>query len=276
MLRYDDLKNSYIQSLISGKNPHYNPFNKLLKTNLRDDNYENWCVKNTLYLNFLNDYGNFEEAKFDIDLEKFCNSREIPPIFKEILNNMILNFITLREDLYVNINDCSEDYYRLSNIFSSLFSFFDKVAFFLYKYFDLIPTNNNERRVNMNSIWQFRNSKGHQLLDYKNVYLFNLYWMRKEYRDETDLELRNFLLPDAQELSDYRNYLEHKVFSFNEDLGLYFINPMLLESKTLRLVQLVRNMIISIIGLLDIESSLTDQVSGERDINLTMLNHQLF
>ena len=180
----------------------------------------------------------------------FCSERKVPETSKEILNNMINNFVSLREDFYKNINDDDENYYRLANIFCSSFSFFDKVSFFLYKHFELIPPNNNERRVNMNSICNCINSEGYKLLDHKNTFLFNLYWMRKEYRDENDLELRNFLLPDAQELSDYRNYLEHKAFSFNENSELYFIDPQLLESKTLRLMQLVRNMILSIIGLL--------------------------
>ena len=189
---------------------------------------------------------------------------------------MLNNFVGLREDLYENFTNGKEDYYKLANIFCLLFSFFDKVSFFLYKHFQLIPPSNNERRVNMNSIWNCSDSEGYKLLDYKNTFLFNLYWMRKEYRDENDLELRNYLLPDAQELSDYRNFLEHKAYSFVRDSELYYIDPQLLESRTLRLMQLVRNMILSIIGLLDVESRLTDQETGKRDINITVLDHQLF
>lgn len=276
LLRYDTLKKNYLDSLIQGQDPHYSPLNLLCSIDYNKESYENWCVKNILYLNFLNDYWSFEEAKFDINIDDFGTDRKISETSKEIVNNMIKNFVSLREDFYKNINSDVEDYYRLANIFCSLFSFFDKVSFFLYKHFELIPPNNNERRVNMNSIWNCRNSKGHKLLDHKNTFLFNLYWMRKEYRDENDIELRNFLLPDAQELSDYRNYLEHKAFSFNENSELYFINPQLLESKALRLIQLARNMILSIIGLLDIDSKLIDQKTGNRDINLTILNHQLF
>lgn len=276
ILRYGTLKKSYLASLDRGENPHYSQLNILTRINYSEENYENWCVKNVLYLNFLNDYWSFEEAKFDIQIDEFCMERKIPEVSKVILNNMAINFIGLREDLYENLTNGKEDYYKLANIFCLLFSFFDKVSFFLYKHFHLIPPGDNERRVNMNSIWSCSDSKGHRLLDYKNTFLFNLYWMRKEYRDENDLELRNYLLPDAQELSDYRNFLEHKAYSFGEASELYFIDPQLLESRTSRLMQLVRNMILSIIGLLDVESRLTDQETGKRDINITVLNHQLF
>lgn len=276
MLRYDTLKKSYLDSLAQGENPQYSPLNLLSSIDYSEKSYENWSVMNVLYLNFLNDYWSFEEAKFDINIDDFCLEKKVSETSKEIINNMVNNFVSLREDFYKNIIADDVDYYRLANIFCSLFSFFDKVSFFLYKHFALIPPNNNERRVNMNSIWTCINSEGHKLLDHKNTFLFNLYWMRKEYRDENDLELRNFLLPDAQELADYRNYLEHKAFSFNENSELYFIDPQLLESKTLKLMQLVRNMILSIIGLLDIDSKLIDEKSGKRNINLTYLSHQLF
>ncbi|RXU72576.1 hypothetical protein CYQ77_02365 [Enterococcus faecium] len=276
MLRYNTLKKSYLASLARGEDPHYSPSNLLTWIDYNEESYENWCVKNVLYLNFLNDYWGFEEAKFDIKTNEFCTDRKIPDASKVMLNNMLNNFVGLREDLYENFTNGKEDYYKLANIFCLLFSFFDKVSFFLYKHFQLIPPSNNERRVNMNSIWNCSDSEGYKLLDYKNTFLFNLYWMRKEYRDENDLELRNYLLPDAQELSDYRNFLEHKAYSFVRDSELYYIDPQLLESRTLRLMQLVRNMILSIIGLLDVESRLTDQETGKRDINITVLDHQLF
>ncbi|WP_430607961.1 hypothetical protein IGI92_000558 [Enterococcus sp. DIV2379] len=276
MLRYDTLKKSYLANLAQGGDPHYSPSNLLMTIDFNDERYENWCVMNVLYLNFLNDYWCFEEAKFDIRINEFCTARRIPETSKVMLINMLNNFIGLREGLYEHLVKDNENHYELANIFCLLFSFFDKVSFFLYKHFQLIPPNNNERRVNMNSIWKCSDSNGYKLLDYKNTFLFNLYWMRKEYRDENDLELRNYLLPDAQELSDYRNFLEHKAFSFVENSELYFIDPQLLESKTLRLMQLVRNMLLSLIGLLDVESKLIDPETGLRDINVTFLNHQLF
>lgn len=276
MLRYSTLKKSYLASLAHGEDPHYSPSSILSLIDYEEESFENWCVMNVLYLNFLNDYWSFEEAKFDIEINEFCATRKIPETSKVMLNNLLNNYIGLREELYDNLTNDNEDYQKLANVFCLLFSYFDKVSFFLYKHFQLIPPNNNERRVNMNSIWKCSDSNGYKLLDYKNTFLFNLYWMRKEYRDENDLELRNHLLPNAQELSDYRNFLEHKAFSFVENSELYFIDPQLLESKTLRLMQLVRNMILSIIGLLDVECSLIDQKTGVRDVNLTLLNHQLF
>ncbi|MFL2122850.1 LA2681 family HEPN domain-containing protein [Marinilactibacillus psychrotolerans] len=211
-----------------------------------------------------------------IKINKFCLDRKISETSKVMLINMMNNFTGLRKELYENLTNENEDYYKLANIFCLLFSFFDKISFFLYKHFELVPPNKNEKRVNMNSIWKCSDKKGNKLLDYKNPFLFNLYWMRKEYRDENDLELRSYLLPDAQELSDYRNFLEHKAYSFLENSDLYYIDPELLESRTERLMQLVRNMILSTIGLLDVESKLVNEKTGERDMNLVFLNHQLF
>ncbi|MFL2123279.1 hypothetical protein [Marinilactibacillus psychrotolerans] len=68
LLRYDTLQQSYLSSLFRGEDPHYNPFNLLTRIGYQKKNYENWCVKNVLYLNFLNDYGSFEEVKFDIKI----------------------------------------------------------------------------------------------------------------------------------------------------------------------------------------------------------------
>ncbi|MEG7618190.1 hypothetical protein, partial [Enterococcus faecalis] len=95
MLRYNTLKKSYLASLARGEDPHYSPSNLLTWIDYNEESYENWCVKNVLYLNFLNDYWGFEEAKFDIKTNEFCTDRKIPDASKVMLNNMLNNFVGL-------------------------------------------------------------------------------------------------------------------------------------------------------------------------------------
>ena len=53
---------------------------------------------------------------------------------------------------------------------------------------------------------------------YKNQYLYNIFWLRKEYRENSKdgIKINELLSPDAQEYADIRNTLEHKEFSFKK------------------------------------------------------------
>lgn len=65
-LHYRRKQEEYIRTILQGKDANYDPY--ACFTEITGNDYEDWCIKNTLYLNFINDLGNYEEAKFDIDV----------------------------------------------------------------------------------------------------------------------------------------------------------------------------------------------------------------
>lgn len=133
-------------------------------------------------------------------------------------------FILQRKKIFSCRNiDTNEKNYELTQVFQCLYSYFAKVAFFIFKYYKLTGM---ERAVNINKIWSMRDEDDNSLIEYKNQHLYNIYWLRKEYREsKTDsFNINELLSPDAQDYADIRNTLERKEFSFTEIEGLPYMN----------------------------------------------------
>jgi len=241
-----------------------------------DKSYENWCINNTLFLNFVNDLGNFEEAKFDINVKVLSKKLDLSEARQCSLNNLFELFVFQRKKIFKCVYlDSQEILLELAQTFQCLYSYFDKVAFFLYKFFGLIG---KERNVNINSIWNMKDFDGNYLTDYKNQYLYNIYWLRKEYREKSPdgIKINELLSPDAQEYAEIRNTLEHKEFSFTKTDGLLYINPKTLYDKTIKLAKVVRNMILSLFQLVKTEKMLVDSSSDKRNLDLVYLEYEGF
>ncbi|MCB9422966.1 MAG: hypothetical protein H6667_24410 [Ardenticatenaceae bacterium] len=90
------------------------------------------------------------------------------------------------------------------------YSLFDKISYFLNAYLALkIP----ETRVNFRTIWytnQQRN-KGlkSEFKDRQNWPLRGLFWLSKDLYEDKE-GFKNSTEPDAHNLADIRNHLEHK------------------------------------------------------------------
>ena len=278
-LQYRKVQERYIRTMMWGTNANYDPYAFFTEINIDSKVYEDWCVKNTLYLNFINDLGNYEEAKFDIDVYGLNEQLKLTEAQLYILNYLFELYSFQRRKIF----KCKEinnnlALYELAQVFQNLYSYFDKVAFFIYKFFGL---TGKECSVSINTIWNMKDTDGNKLLDYKNQYLYNIYWLRKEYREKTkdkkgNMNINELLSPDAQDYSDIRNTIEHKQFSFRQINGLLYLNPDLLYNKTVKLASVIRNMILSLVQLVRIENKLIDSKTHKRNFDLLYFEFEGF
>ncbi len=270
-IRSNYLRSSYNESIRLGQNSHYNPGNFLIK--ISNEGYEEWCVRNTLVLNPINDIGDYVEGQKDMDFDYIALKLELKNE-KTLLKHMYDLYIYLRKKIFLHkeINDIG-DIFEIELVFNTLYSFFDKIAFWLYKYFSL--EFKDESKVSILSIWCKKTNLGVPLLDYKNQHLYNIFWLRKEYRQlkPGDLEINKQLSPDAQNYWTLRNSMEHRGYSTDASAE-HYINPLDLLSKTIKLTSVVRNLILSIIFMVDVENKLI--VDGKRNLDLVFFPCEWF
>ncbi len=274
--QYKKVKEEYINMIIKGKDANYTPYAIFTEIDTECNNIENWCVENTLYLNYINDLGNYEEAKFDIDLTEINDELHLTETQLYTLNFLFEIYSFERKKIYhCKELDNNEKIYELMQVFQILYSYFDKIAFFIYKYFHLLG---KERDVNINKIWKMKDVEGNVLLKYKNQHLYNIFWLRKEYRENSivDMNINELLSPEAQDYADIRNTIEHKEFSFIEIDGLYYLNPDLLYKKTLKLAGVVRNMLLSLVQMIRVERKLINPKTNKRELDLVYLEYEGF
>lgn len=275
-IQYVNKQAAYINSIAQGEDANYAPYAFFNEIGLFEQSYESWCVKKVLYLNYLNDLGNYVEAIFDIDIMKLNQELGLSDAQVCSISNLFNLFILQRKKIYDCKNlDNDATLHELAQVFQCLYSYFDKVAFFIYKFFGLVG---EERIVNINSIWTMKDVDTNSLLKYKNQYLYNIYWLRKEYRENAKdrMKISELLSPDAQDYADIRNTLEHREFSFKEIEGLPYLNPDLLYSKTLKLASIVRNMLLSLIQMVKTEKELTDPLTNKRNMDLVYFVYEGF
>lgn len=275
-LQYKKTQAAYIEAMVQGKDANYDPYAYFTDIDDISKTYENWCIKNTLYLNFVNDLGDYEEAKFDINLNNLNNELDLTKAQLCSLNNLFSLYVLERRKIYKHKNpDNNESSLELAQVFQCLYSYFDKIAFFIYRYFGL---TGKERAVNINTIWDMKDEDGNCLTEYKNQYLYNIFWLRKEYRGNSQdgIKINELLSPDAQDYADIRNTLEHKEFSFEKIDGLTYLNPEFLFNKTVKLARVVRDMILSIIQMVKTERALFDSSTNKRNLDLVHFIYEGF
>ncbi len=142
--------------------------------------------------------------------------------------------------------------------FRMVYSLFDKIAYFLNEYLDLsIP----KKRVSFKTLWyEAHNKKKGVRPDFQkrqNWPLRGLFWLSKDLFED-NLGFKESIEPDAQELHDIRNHLEHKYLKLHEGLWhgppsdndkasfaladtlAFSMDRREFEAKTLRLIKMAR------------------------------------
>ncbi len=241
--------------------------------------YRRWCLNRRLFLNPLNDLGVFTIAAQDV---LTCPSIVVGlnegPRYHGFFNQIKQEFCSARWLAYEAINS-SEPHFsdhavllyntldypsyslateQLKLSFRSLYSLFDKIAFFLNAYLRLgIP----ERAISFRGIWHDGQQKKKgiraEFRDRPNWPLRGMYWLAKDlYEDSPDF--RSVIDPDAQRLSEVRNHVEHKYLKLHlsewaaqsnmhpglvDDLA-HSASKAAFEGMTFRLLGLVRAAII--------------------------------
>lgn len=233
------------------------------------NNYRYWCLENYLYINPLNDLGAYKNASHDcLNLPSLILETKAPPTYFTLYNQLKQEFATARYFYYKSVvfqdtHFSDEDVVIVDTMESALFSYnleltksafrnaysiLDKIAYFLNDYLKL---ENNYNRVNFRSIWYKKDNK--TLHDFfhnsQNWALRGLFWLSKDFFIKENDEV---LDPDSKQISDLRNFIEHKGLKimydtylydsfFNADKEITFvINRDDFESKTFRLLKTVR------------------------------------
>lgn len=246
------------------------------KSKLEQD-YRNWCLQNTLFLNPINDICVAPIAACDVFGMPDITSRsaEMPFCFK-YYNVIKQEYVSARFSYYDAIHSSKVhpsdrnvmtfntlDYpihtyslEQMKSTYRAAYSVFDKIAFFIKEYFHL-PLKENS--VYFRSIWYVnahkKNGLDSKFTSSKNWPLRGLFWLSKDLYDD-DPEFRNAIDPSAQELYSIRNYIEHKFLSVHDGLfdltdldapkyaGVYRIQLEEFEKKTLQVLKLARAAII--------------------------------
>jgi LA2681-like HEPN len=234
--------------------------------------YRKWCLKNTLFINPLNDLGNYKIASHDsLNLPSLTIKWTKPPVYINLYNQIKQEFGTARfsyfnsldrnrphfSDVDINIVETMElaqySYYleQVKISFRLSYSILDKIAFLLNDYLEL---GMKENEISFKSIWyisRYKKELKEFFLNSKNWALKGLYWLSKDlYEKEGDWD--DILEPEAKEITKIRNYIEHKglkvqleyvTYYDKEEEISYTIERLDFEVKTMKMLKLTRSAI---------------------------------
>ncbi len=276
-----------------------------------EKNYRRWCLQNCLFLNPLNDLGPFSIAARDIlhcpsmitDISQHKSAH--PPVYYIFYNHLKQEYASARFLLYESLNinkphfsDIDVLIYNTFDypcfglsiekckiVFRTIYSLFDKIAFFLNLYLRLhIP----ERQVSFRKIWYKNPQKPKDGLAKVFVNLHNwpfrgLYWLSKDLFEQGTYFM-DAIEPDAQKIATIRNYIEHRYLTLHQmDLSdiinaevkdvtypVYFQD---FTDKTLRLLKLARSALIYLSLGVNIEekkkhNSYSSKVIGQMPLDI--------
>ncbi len=216
-----------------------------------ESDFSRWRLKNRLFLNPINDLGCFEEGANDIVFQfPFNKNPSIKPLLDSYYQTLTQEFV-FSARLYFEAVKCISgigyDVEKLKISFRMAYSLFDKIAFFLRKYFDFpVP----EKRVNFRTVWYRSGKKSNglhgSLVQSHNWPLRGLFWLSKDLYDNRP-DFRNGLESDARELYAIRNHLEHKYLMLETDChgaenpyGSHAISASDFSNRGLRVLKMVR------------------------------------
>jgi len=233
--------------------------------------YRNWVLNNVLFLNPMNDLGNYSVATQDIlnlpDLK--TNIKSGFPKFITYFNQIKQEYITHRHLFYEGVNHSTKSFYnkdtfitddydyniydinteKIKLAFRGFYSLFDKIAYFLNEYLEL---GLNENRINFKNIW----NENKKLNDLENLALRGLYLISKDlfFNENKDEIFFTPLDPEAKKIAKIRNHLEHKFImikaldiekyetTLERDRGFYITEEEFIDT-TLNLAKLSREAI---------------------------------
>lgn len=223
---------------------------------IKNKRYLEWCAKNRLFINDLNHtnaselayedilslpnfrgkfndalllhdelvyHGNFDELKND-----YCYARYLFFKAKDMPNEQVNMF----NNTYPHVDDKS---YALTNLksqhyksaFTTLYSIFDKIAYFLY-HFSNLKVFKDKRSINFSSVFGYKeNGKWipHDKFRYsQNTFIHALFNILKDIKFVKSLvDTGKWLDPDTVSFYDIRNDIEHRSLKIVDDLGYEMI-----------------------------------------------------
>lgn len=288
------LQNGLDQQFLSGDDAQATPSN--LGKSKDECAYRWWCLRQRLFLNVLNDLGTLQIAASDpLQLPAITVKTETTPFHFGLFNLLKQEYVSARylfwkacrsssfshdgvhfSDrgvLLVNTLDYAAHLLPVEEMkaaFKSAYSVFDKVAFFLNAYLELgIP----EKNVSFRTMWYADGSRKRGIRGEfgtrRNWPLRGLYWLSKDLHEDRP-DFLSVMEPEAAELAELRNHLEHKylkvhmppwtppeehgsAFDVQPDGLAFSISLSDFQAKTLRLLKLSRSAIMSLAEVVYVE-----------------------
>lgn len=218
--------------------------------------YLQWCAKNKLFINDLNDvcdydishqdvlalpsfshsinstltmheelayHGNFDEIKNDYCYARylFFTANSIPDEEQHFYNSTYQHV----EDMSYSINNLKTSHYKTS--FRILYSLFDKIAYLISRFFDINNINDDNMLSIDNLFRDFKSSnwrktwKPNKKLEASdNHFIHALFYILKDIRDiKGTSSVSKWIDPDAKAFSEIRNAIEHRSLKIVDDFG---------------------------------------------------------
>lgn len=276
---YEDAKKGF-QDIINLLESRFNKENLTNIQNLNDypigdskleKEYRTWGLTNHLFLNPLNDIVTENIAGHDcLLLPSITLKFDEPPVYQTIFNQIKQEFVSARHLLFEGLNHKELHFSDKDNLqidtldyavysyssekiktsFRLCYSILDKIGYLMNDYLKL---GFKPEQVSFRGIWSYYDKKtktkkmNEKIVTTQNWAFRGLYWLSK------DLYVKNSsfsdpIEPEAKELAQIRNFIEHKSFKIVEfgenglfDNGLtYVIEREEFERKTLKLFKLIR------------------------------------
>ncbi len=237
--------------------------------------YRQWCVRNRLFLNPLNDMTDMPLACQDtLTLPSIVVPIDDGPYYAGFFDQMKQEYVSARfllwessqvwgahysDRLVTMANTLDYPAYglyteKLRSSFRMAYSILDKVAFFLNHYLRLGLT---EKSVSFRSLWYQGGDRtrglAKDLADRHNFPLRGLYWLSKDLFEDRP-GFQDSLEPDGRDLCEIRNRLEHRYVKLHlgdwggphpapgfKDPLAHSIGVAEFRAKTLKLLRLVRS-----------------------------------
>lgn len=232
--------------------------------------YRRWCMKESLFLNPLNDFLHHSVVAHDVlCLPTIVAGLEDPPLYHTMYNQLKQEFVTARflyfegisserahfADKGNSLTDTAE--YALYSLgiekikiaYRLCYSLFDKIAYLLNDYLEV---NLPPGKVSFRNVWfQKDGTLNPKLAESQNWALRGIYWMSKDLSDK-DSSFTEAILPEAGQLVTIRNFIEHKSIiaveygttGLAKDGLTFTITRQDLMQKTIVLMKMVRAAII--------------------------------
>lgn len=183
-----------------------------------------------------------------------------------LLKKLYKDYVYYREKVYLNKSISNDNELReMTSAFKSLFSIFDKIAYFLYVFFNL---DLREKDVTFLRVFdgKTQTKNGIRLLDIHNTNLYSLFWIKREYRIDNDkLGMHQYLSSQTQHLNIIRTKIEHRTSLLdNEEIAV-------LTNKAIGLLKIVRRALLYLNALVFEESNPSLYDNGVRNTNLVYL-----
>ncbi|KAA0014743.1 hypothetical protein F0A17_01070 [Billgrantia pellis] len=125
------------------------------------------------------------------------------------------------EDFSYTINNLKTSHYK--NSFRIFYSLLDKIAYFIYRFFDLGPID-NDGRVSFINIFvntSGKTSKPNKALENsKNPFIHALFFILKDIRElKSYTNISKWVDPDVASYDEIRNAMEHRSLKIVDDFG---------------------------------------------------------